>query len=80
MKSRSLDFINNLYHSTMLLWSMLRFVQTPVDCHFLSREVDELVRFPGQKPRKQLTYAAKQLIAREVSELCLKAHERPESE
>ena len=29
--------------------------------------IDEIVRFPGVKPQKQpLTYAAKQLIAREV--------------
>ena len=28
--------------------------------------MDEVVRFPGMKPHKQLTYASKQLIAREV--------------
>jgi hypothetical protein len=28
--------------------------------------VDEVVRFAGQKPQRQLTYAAKQLIARQV--------------
>ncbi len=35
--------------------------------HFSCSNIDEIVRFPGVKPQKQpLTYAAKQLIAREV--------------
>ena len=28
--------------------------------------MEEVVRYPGMKPHKQLTYASKQLIAREV--------------
>lgn len=33
----------------------------------VSSNVDEVVRFSGQAQRKQLTYATKQLIGREVS-------------
>ena len=35
----------------------------------VGRNMDEVVRFPGVQPPKQLTYAAKQLIAREVKYL-----------
>lgn len=33
---------------------------------YFIRNVEEIVKFPGMKQRKQLTYAAKQMIAREV--------------
>lgn len=35
------------------------------------RNVEDLIKFPGQKALSQLTYAAKQLIAREVGVLRL---------
>ena len=36
----------------------------------LFSNVDEVVRFSGQAQRRQLTYATKQLIGREVSCTC----------
>ena len=38
---------------------------------FYLRNVDEVIKFTGMKQRKQLTYAAKQMIAREVSKILL---------
>jgi len=36
------------------------------------RNVEELIRFPDVKSQRQLTYGAKQLIAREVNSLLLR--------
>ena len=37
-----------------------------IGIYFCNRNVEELIRFPDVKAHRQLTYGAKQLIAREV--------------
>ena len=50
----------------------MHFKQTYNDCVFFIhkyRNVEEAVKFPGLPQHRQLTYATKQLIAREVIQL-----------
>ena len=43
---------------------------------FFFSHMEEVARFPGMKPHKQLTYASKQLIAREVTNFILGCREK----
>jgi len=58
------DNILFLENTEVLLWTYL--ITLYCVLHNYNRNVEELIRFPDVKAHRQLTYGAKQLIAREV--------------